>query len=184
MTINKFRTFDLLILSVVAIVIDAVIASFGLFGIRLFVALSFAVMMLGYVRWKKYALFMNALIAIAHMIIHLLLKQDLSIVLAHGMAVMAFSSALIILPIKSRTNTHTDDHLIILKALLCYGVYLVAEWLLMLLFGQSVGILGHLLNHSLNILLTLGLLLIMNHQEDLMTDMTSYLRKKAEREHS
>lgn len=184
LTINKFRTFDLLILSVVAIIIDAVIASFGLFGIRLFVALSYAVILLGYVRWKEYGLIANILVAIAHMVIHLYLKQDIMIVLAHGISVMAFSAAILIMRFKNTLETKTDDHLVVIKAITCYLIYWLAEFILMSLFGQSVHLLGHAMNHSLNLLITTGLLIIMNHQEDLLTDMPSYLRRKDETKHS
>ncbi|MDR4969421.1 MAG: hypothetical protein RG740_07365, partial [Acholeplasmataceae bacterium] len=57
MTIKKFRTMDLIVLTTAAIITDILLALFGLIGIRLYLAISYPIIILCYIRWRKYGLF-------------------------------------------------------------------------------------------------------------------------------
>jgi len=69
LTIKKFMMFDLIVLTIIAIVVDIV----GYFASQtdlkfLYVALSVIVMMIAYIRWDYKALVIPLVIAILHLI--------------------------------------------------------------------------------------------------------------------
>ncbi|MBE0701116.1 MAG: hypothetical protein IH571_05470 [Acholeplasmataceae bacterium] len=179
MTIKKFRNMDLILLTTIAVILDVILGLFGLFGLWLFMALSIPIILLCYIRWRSYGLIPNIVVVAAHFIIYyLMLKNDIVVVLAHLLAMQTLSFALVMLKWNKLKERYKQFYPIALYFMVCYGIMFMSEWLLMIAFGKSILLLSHLLNHSLNILLGLGLMAIIYRQNDLFVDMETYLKEK------
>lgn len=178
MTIQKFRTFDLIILTVIAVILDIVVGLFGFFSIQLFMAISFPIIMLCYIRWHVYGIIPNVIISIAHLLIHNDPEISFMIVLIHAFSVLAWSLTLLMIkykPFKKKKLTYGNASLMFL---IIYIVMITIEWILLSLFNQPITYLNQLLNHTLNLIVGLGLTVIIAYQKDLMVDMKIYLMEK------
>ena len=177
---RKFRTIDLLVLTTIAMVLDVVLGVFGLFGLWLYVALSYPLILLCYIRWPKHAWMPNLAIALTHGLMYLLLGHEPLTVLAHGLSVMTLSVAMLLTTWKPMRQRPIEVGHLLLFYLAAYLVVWTSEWLLMLMFGYQVSLGGHAINHSLNVLLGLGLMVMMSRQKDLVVVMERYMREKDE----
>ncbi|MCR3905633.1 MAG: hypothetical protein NUK62_01200 [Tenericutes bacterium] len=181
MTIKKFRTFDLIVLATAAIITDVLLALFGLIGIRLYLAISYPIIILCYIRWRKYGIYSHLAVVLAHFILYgLYLDVGWLIALAHILALMMFAFILPLLKTKTFDKKRVEMKYNILLYLGIYLIVFFAEWILFAVFGFGLNLINHALNHSLNILLGLGLIMIMAYQKDLMVNMHQYLLEKDE----
>lgn len=172
---------DLIVLTTAAIITDILLALFGLIGIRLYLAISYPIIILCYIRWRKYGLFSHMAVVFAHFILYgLYLDVGWLITLAHILALMMFALILPILKTKIYNRKRVEMKYNILLYLGIYLTVFLAEWVLFAIFGFGLELLNHALNHSLNLLLGLGLIIIMAYQKDLMVNMHQYLLEKDE----
>ncbi len=174
MTISKFRYIELLVFTAISILIDFLIGRYGLFGLRMFFAISYPVIFLMYIRWRKWGLTINALVVIAHAIIYI--DNPPLVILAHCLSILILGLMVFIEP-KIRNKTFKYETI----SLIFIGLYLVmimVEWLLLLIFGQDISLWGHLINQSVNLFIALLVLFIMHLQTDLVTDMETYFIQK------
>ena len=181
MTIYKFRIIDLLILTSIGVLIDLVLGFSGLFGLFTYISISMPLLCAMYIRWGKYAMFSNMTIALSQTIMFLVIGESLLVVLSHLIAVL---SMMLIIPLRQTLGMNKET-LSLLRIwmfyLMIYSVMFFTGWVMSLIFGVSISLANHGLNHTINIFLGLGLLAIMSRQKDLLTDMHQYLLTQAER---
>lgn len=179
MTIQKFRKMDLIFLSVVAIVSDALLAIFGLIGIRLFLSIAYPLIVIAYIRWNKHAIYHNLIIIALHIVIYgLINKVGWPIAILHALAIIGFSSCIIIIGLTKQANQQVG----LLTYMLIYttgflGVFFL-EWILFNLFGYKLNLIGHGFNHVFNYLFGLFILLITSRQKDILVNMKYYFINK------
>jgi hypothetical protein len=180
LTIKKYRMIDLIIWTSIALILDSILASLGLFGVFTYISIAMPILAAIYLRWNIYGLYINLVIAIAHFIIFLLLGNPLSIVFAHLLAIMTMSIAILLKQIKYFSNKEPSLFSVYVYFFSMYMTFLFSEWLLNTLFNQHVPLINHLLNHVTNFLLGLGLLTIMSFQKVILIDMHHYILKQKE----
>lgn len=180
MTISKLRTYDLLIFGFISIVLDVVLGLTGLFGIRLFLALSYPLVFLCYVRWEKYGVFPNIAIMITHLLLYV---SNISEALPHIVGLALLSVTLLFLQWKPMHYRRIPFYAIAVSFLSVYILSIFVEWAIHLLFLDTISIITVFINHVFNIGLGIGLLGIMYSQKILLVQMDRYLRETKEGNH-
>lgn len=102
MTINKFRNFDILILSIVVIVVDILgVLLFKRAEISMYFAASYAIVILAYVRWKVYGLFVHGVQIITHITLYAMITNEpLGVIGIHAISLLGLLVYLAYIQIK------------------------------------------------------------------------------------
>lgn len=180
MTITKFRWIDIAIFSFVAAMTDIAVTLFGLLNVKFYLAISTIVIVLVYVRWHKYGLLTNGFIILVHFMLFGLTTSDWIASGLHALSFIGFISILGWLKIDYYHIKQRFDYLRISSLfLLGYFTVFMVEWGLYSLL-EPTNFVDLFLNHIITIVIGLGLCLIMIYQENLVIDMTYYLRHKNE----
>ncbi len=177
LSLNKLRLIDIVLFTFIAVVIDIVIGLYGLLGLKLFISVGIPTVLFLYIRWGKYALIANGTIIIVHFIVHYV---NLYVMIAHSLGLLSLSLAILFVKWKKLLKRNIAFQHIFLYFLSLYVLMLVVEWFLLIIFNQDVSFLGHILNHSLNIFLSIGLLYMISRQKDLMVNIDIYLKDNVE----
>lgn len=182
MTIRKFRAIDLLIFSVIAAVTDIAVTLFGLLGIKFYLAISMAIIVLVYIRWQKYGLITNGFIAFVHFVLFGITNADWLVALLHAISILGMVSIYGLLQLKQFSIKRTFDfsHMALLF-LVGYTSTFLIEFGLYNLILEPMHIVNHLLNHIITYVVGLGLILIMVKQENIAMNMNDYLMNKDKR---
>ncbi len=178
LTIKKFMMFDLLVLTVMAIIADVL----GYFASRqafafLYIALSIPVMLIAYIRWDIKALIIPVLI----MVLHLILYRG-GTFLAQSIYVLSIlSTALSMIWFKFIRRDGIKDEFILLST-----YYLTAYIALFMFHVLAMAVSGEIqwvtliIRHSVNVILGWLILFIASKQQDLLVDMKAYLKRQIE----
>ena len=177
MTIRKLMIIDMSIFTLLAIIIDFIIARFGFFGISSFVSVGIPLILLLYIRWRHVAVIPHLVISLMYLLIY---QASFLTRLSHALAVMTLAVALVfVMPQSFRIRRFSILKVLIIYVV-SYAVMMFVEFGLMGLMVQSLPLSSHLLNHLFNFLLGLGLLSIMGFQKELLVDMKDYFSTKPE----
>lgn len=178
LTIKKFMMFDLIVLTIIAVIVDIV----GFFASKtdlkfLYVALSVIVMMIAYIRWDFKAFVIPLVIVILHMILYrggTLLTQTVY-------ALSIFSVGLSMIWFKLVKRDQIKEEVLLLTG------YFVTGYLALFLFQAWASYLSGevqwvtlLIRHSVNFILGWVVLFIASKQEDLLVGMKAYLLRSIE----
>lgn len=177
LTIRKYRCVDLLVFTAIACILDGVIGRFGLFGGRQYFGLSTVLVLAMYVRWGKYALLSNLVVAAVNVAVNYV---DLGVAFAHAAGILSLSAALFFLRYSPLSARRPKLGPLSLYYLFCYAILFFTEWLLLGLFGHPTGFAGFAANRIFDVLLGGGLLLLMAAQKELFIPMTPYLLENSE----
>ena len=177
MTISKLRLIDLAIFTGISLIFDIIISQLGFLGIVTYVAVSIPFIILMYIRWGKYALISNLIIATTHLFIY-----DASWLqkAANALGIMALGASLLIMKMKPYSKTRIPFGAGILLFVSTYALMFLVEWSLLQAFQETLSLASHGLNHLFNFLLGLGLTLVLALQKELTVHMDPYLREKSE----
>lgn len=178
LTIKKFMIFDLIVLTIIAVVVDVV----GFFASKtdlkfLYVALSFIVMMIAYIRWDFKALVIPVVIVILHMILY----QGGTFVTQMIYALSIFSISLSMIWFKFVKRDQIKDEVLLLT-----GYFITGYLALFMLQAWASYVSGEvqwvtlLVRHSVNFILGWVVLFIASKQEDLLVGMKAYLLRSIE----
>jgi hypothetical protein len=170
---------DLIFLTVVAIISDLLLASFGLIGIRLFLSIAYPMVVISYIRWHKYGLFTNFIVIIAHLLIYGIIgKVEWPIAALHALSIIGFSSVLIIIALTNQQKQKVSSYIYLMMYTLGFLTVFLLEWGLYNLFGFKLNLISHGFNHILNFLFGLFIIFITSKQKDLLINMRYYLIHK------
>lgn len=178
LTIKKFMMFDLIVLTIIAIVVDIV----GYFASQtdlkfLYVALSVVVMMIAYIRWDYKALVIPLVIAI----LHLILYKGGTFVTQMIYVISLFSTSLGMIWFKLVKRDQIKD-----EALLITGYFLTGYVSLFLIQALASYVSGDvqwvtlLIRHSVNAILGFVIFFMATKQQDLCVNMKAYLLRSIE----
>jgi hypothetical protein len=174
LTITKFRNIDILIFTVISVIIDFVLARYGLFGLRMYISLVLPISLIVIVRWRKWGLISLLAIAISHIFGYW--DNHILVIMAHIISLSVIALAVFLVPkLYWRNKSFANLALIYL---ILYLPMIFIEWALLLLFGREVSITNILLNHSVNFFLGLFILFLVYLQKDLVVDMKKYFINK------
>ncbi|MDO9629540.1 MAG: hypothetical protein Q7I99_06535 [Acholeplasmataceae bacterium] len=177
MTIKKFMTFDLLVLSLMAVVVDVI----GYFAsqsdlVFLYVSLSIPVILIAYIRWGVKGLAINLVI----MILHLILYRGIQVLpmIVYLISLASISISMIWFKITKKDHIKNEILLITVYYFTAYLTLFLFQALAQFLEGGEIQWFTLLIRHSLNIILGWVILVIASKQQDLMVDMKTYLLKQ------
>lgn len=178
MTIKKFMTFDLLVLTVIASIVDIV----GFFASKtdlkfLYVALSVIVMMIAYIRWDIKALVIPVVIILLHLILYS--GGTLLTNLVYSLSLLATSLAMLWFKILKRDRIKDEILLLTLYFITGYLSMFLLQALASYLSGEIQWV-TLIIRHSVNFILGWVILVIASRQEDLLVDMKKYLLRSIE----
>jgi len=179
LTIKKFMTFDLIVLSVVAVLVDVV----GYIATRtdlvfFYMMLSLPVMLIAYMRWGYKALWINLVV----MGLHILLYGTSEILgmMIYLLSILSVSSALIWFKFVDKKLIKNELLLLTLyyvsTYLILFFIQVLAQWSI----DSSIQWVTLIIRHGVNFFLGWVILVIASRQEDLLVDMKSYLLKQIE----
>ncbi len=179
MTIKKFMTFDLLVLTLLAVLVD-VIGYFASLSdlVFLYVSLSIPVILIAYIRWGYKALVINLVIIILHLILYRGIQVLPMIVYLISLA--SISVSMIWFKLVKKNCIKDEVLLITLYFLTAYTTLFLLQAFAQYLEGGEIQWITLLIRHSVNIILGWVILVIASKQQDLMVDMHSYLLKQIE----
>ena len=181
MTIRKFRNFDIAVLSIMVIIIDIVgVLFFKRAQISMYFAISYAVVILAYVRWNKFGLIVNGLTMLCHLILLGILVEDpIGVVLLHTLSLSGLS---VFLGFKTLRKLKVWQFWeVFIGYILTYLVVFFVEYGLLNLFGYNIKLIDMGINQSFNFIFVLGILFIIYKQKSLFIDMRYYFEKREER---
>lgn len=179
MTIQKFRKLDLIVLTMVAVISDLLIAVFGILNISLFLSIAFPILILVYVRWHVYGAITHGVIILSHLIIFGLFSDNgWLIALLHALSIVGFGLSFLIIKTYGK-KTYTPFQYIFLAFVVGYLSFILLSWGLYQMVA-TINLLVVMISHSINLLLGIGLLLLINRQKVLLVNMVSYLIEKNE----
>lgn len=174
MTITKFRNIDILIFTLISVIIDFVLARYGLFGLRMYISLALPISLIVIIRWRKWGLISLLAIAISHIFGYW--DNHILVIIAHTISLSVIALAVLLAPKLYWRNKSFAN--LVLIYLIIYLPMIIIEWALLLLFGREVLITNILLNHSVNFFLGLFILFLVYLQKDLVVDMKKYFINK------
>lgn len=174
MTIHKYRLIDLAIFTALAMILDIILGLQGLFGVSTYLSLSIPILLLVYRRWGIYGLIPNGILAILHVFLY---RDGWTISLANAIGLCTLSIALLWQKHPSMKPKYITYGTLFGFYVFSYFVMVMMEWLCLLLFGHTLSLYALLLNHSINMLLGLGLLSIIYLQNELFVPMPSYIKE-------
>ncbi|PKK99277.1 MAG: hypothetical protein CVV57_03675 [Tenericutes bacterium HGW-Tenericutes-2] len=179
MTIKKFMTFDLLVLTLLAVLVD-VIGYFASLSdlVFLYVSLSIPVILIAYIRWGYKALVINLVI----IILHLILYRGIQVLpmIVYLLSLGSISVSMIWFKLVKKNGIKDEVLLITLYFLTAYTTLFLLQAFAQYLEGGEIQWITLLIRHSVNIILGWVILVIASKQQDLMVDMHSYLLKQIE----
>ncbi len=182
MTIKKFRMIDLAIFSILAAITDIAVTMFGLLGVKFYLAISMAVIVLVYIRWRKYGWMTNVFIAIVHLILFGIINSDWVVASLHALSILGMAVIIGLLQLQFFNIKKKFDFVHMgLLFIVGYLTTFLLEWGLYNIILEPTNFLNHALNHILTIVVGLGLCLIIVYQDNLAIDMDDYLRHKDKR---
>ncbi len=181
MTIQKFRNFDIAILSFLAILVDVIgVLFFKRAQIPMYFSISYAVVILAYVRWHKFGFIVNGAVMLTHLILFILVFDTaVGEIALHVFSLVGLSIFLGYKHIKNLKTWKFGD--VILAYVLTYITVFILEFGLSNLFGYDRNIIDMFISQIFNIVFTLGILFIIFKQKTLFIDMTYYFEKREER---
>ncbi|CDR31236.1 Uncharacterised protein [Acholeplasma oculi] len=192
MTIKKFMWLDILILMVLAIIMDSVayiitdwIRSSSLelpIVESVFIAPSFTIIYLIYHRWKKFGLIPNVIIIILHFILY-----GKQIFISYEYPLMIIASYMIfsltLLSYKWLKVTKIPDWLFhLMNFMVIYILMFLVEYAIGVILGIQLSLLGITLRHTMNVILSSIIIIVMSVQKKLLIDMETHLIKQSKEE--
>ncbi len=179
MTIKKFMTYDLIVLTLMAIVVDII----GYFAsqsdlVFLYVSLSIPVILIAYIRWGYKALVINLMIIVLHLILYRGIQVLPMIIYLVSLA--SISLSMIWFKITKKDGIKDEVLLITMYYLTAYLILFLLQALAQFVEGGEIQWITLLIRHSVNIILGWVILVIASKQQDLMVDMNTYLLKQIE----
>ncbi len=179
LTIKKFRTIDLIVLAIIALIVD-VIGYFASQGALVFfyVTLSTPIMMIAYIRWNYRGLIIN----VVAIIIYTFLYSNFVFVSMIGYALSIMSIGLVMFWFKIVKPSHIKDEILILTLyylsgyLLLFGFQILTQYII----NGQVQWITMITRHSINFVLGWVIMLIASRQQDFMVDMNTYLLRQIE----
>ncbi|MCF7931492.1 MAG: hypothetical protein K9L02_08295 [Acholeplasmataceae bacterium] len=179
MTIQKFRTIDLIVLSLIALIVD-VIGYFASQGALVFfyVTLSTPIMMIAYIRWNYRGLIVN----VVAILVYTILYKNFELIPLIGYTLSVMSIGLVMFWFKIVKPSRIKDEVLILTLyylsgyLLLFGLQVVSQWII----NGQVQWITMITRHSINFALGWVIMLIASRQQDFMVDMKTYLRRQIE----
>ncbi len=171
--LSRFRLIDITVFTLIAVIIDIVIGVYGLFGIRLYISVGIPIIFLLYLRWGKYALLTNVIIILVHFLVHYV---NIYVMFTHSIGLFSLSIAIFLRRWRKLQKKNIEFQHIFFSFFILYAVMFFIEWFLLMLLNQDINILVQLLNHSLNLVLSVLLLFFMSKQNDLLVNMNIYLQ--------
>jgi len=179
LTIKKFMTLDLLVLTLLAVLVD-VIGYFASLSdlVFLYVSLSIPVILIAYIRWGYKALVINLVI----IILHLILYRGIQVLpmIVYLLSLGSISVSMIWFKLVKKNGIKDEVLLITLYFLTAYTILFLLQAFAQYLEGGEIQWITLLIRHSVNIILGWVILVIASKQQDLMVDMHSYLLKQIE----
>lgn len=178
MTIKKFMTFDLLVLTVIASIVDIV----GYFASKtdlkfLYIALSVVVMMIAYIRWDYKAFVIPVVIVLLHLILYR--GQTFWTSLVYASSIFSIGVSMIWFKIVKRDHIKQEVLLLTLYFMTGYISMFFLQALASYISGE-VQWLTLIIRHSVNFILGWVIFMIASRQEDLLVDMKAYLLRSIE----
>ncbi len=172
---KKLLIIDFIVFGLLIIVIDTILAQQVLFGITLYVSISLPLLIVLYIRWEHYAVIMNLVVVILHMLIF---KSPWLVNVLHGLSFLLVISSLLITKLKPFKEEKIK---LLYVSLLYLGLYIVTFFLefgLLKIFLEA-NLQAMLLNHSLNIIIGFLIVLLMYFQKDMLINMNVYIKKES-----
>ena len=179
MTIKKFMTMDLMVLSIMAIVVDTI----GYFASRselvfFYISLSIPIMLIAYIRWGYKALVINGVVVVLHLILYG--TSDLIATMLYALSLMSIGVALVWFKFVPKNAIKHEVLLITLYFLSAYTLLFFIQALAQYSIGLEVQWVTLFIRHMVNVVLGWVILMIASRQEDFMVDMKKYLLKQIE----
>ena len=179
MTIQKFRTIDLIVLSTIAVIVDVV----GYFAsqsalIFLYVALSTPIMMIAYIRWNYRGLIIN----IVSIILYTILYKNFELIPMIGYALSVMSIGLVMLWFKVIPKNQIKNEILTLTLYFVSGYVMLfmIQAFTQYLMSNEIQWITLIARHSVNFILGWIIMFIASRQQDFMVDMHGYLLKQIE----
>ncbi len=176
MTIRKFMTIDLIVLSVMALVVDII----GYFASKsalvfFYVSLSIPIMMIAYIRWGIKGMFINVLAIIVYTIMYQ--NFDLVPMLLYAASVLSIGLSMVWFKFVKKNHIKDEFLLLTLYYLTGYLFLFIIQAGSQLIISNEIQWITLTARHSINFLLGWVILFIASKQQDFMVDMNLYLLK-------
>ncbi|MDR2867593.1 MAG: hypothetical protein LBV55_02925 [Acholeplasmatales bacterium] len=190
MSLNKYRTIDLVIFTVIVSVLDVILLAISVnvinFYLRLYISFSLPLIAMIYVRWHKYGLISNVILMVVHTLaIYFLTGMNLEGFLgglANGLSLGFIALTLWwIYYLKKNANSYNIGNVTILY-LAIYLLMWGSEYGLNVLFGNETSIIAYALFHLLNLFLGYGIMLLVLKTKGLFIYQIEYLLSIQKRE--
>jgi len=179
LTIQKFRTIDLIVLTTIAVIVDVV----GYFAsqsalVFLYVTLSTPIMMIAYIRWNYRGLVIN----IAAIFLYTILYRNFELIPMIGYALSVMSIGLVMLWFKIIDRNQIKNEILTLTLYFVSGYLLlfIVQALTQYIIANEIQWITLITRHSINFILGWIIMLIASRQQDFMVDMHGYLLKQIE----
>jgi hypothetical protein len=176
LTIRKFMTIDLIVLSVMALVVDII----GYYASKsalvfFYVSLSIPIMMIAYVRWGIKGISINVLAILVYTVMYQ--NFDLVPMLLYAVSVLSVAMSMIWFKIVKKNHIKDEFLLLTLYYLTGYLALFIIQAVSQLIISNEIQWITLTARHSINFLLGWVILFIASKQQDFMVDMNAYLLK-------
>lgn len=178
MTIRKFMTYDLIVLTMMAIIIDVI----GYFASRsalvfFYVSLSIPIMLIAYIRWGHHGLLINVVIASLHIILYR--NYEWINLLLYAVSIGSVGLSMIWFKLIKKNQIKDEFMWLTLYYLTGYLSLFLFQILSQYLISGEIQWVTMTARHAINFLLGWLILFIASKQQDFMVDMRHYLLKAA-----
>jgi hypothetical protein len=176
LTIRKFMTIDLIVLSVMALVVDII----GYYASKsalvfFYVSLSIPIMMIAYVRWGIKGISINILAILVYTLMYQ--NFDLVPMLLYAVSVLSVAISMIWFRIVKKNHIKDEFLLLTMYYLTGYLALFIIQAVSQLIISNEIQWITLTARHSINFLLGWVILFIASKQQDFMVDMKAYLLK-------
>lgn|GEM_PF-1295826 len=176
MTIRKFMTIDLIVLSVMALVVDII----GYYASKsalvfFYVSLSIPIMMIAYIRWGIKGISINVLAILVYTVMYQ--NFDLVPMLLYAVSILSVALSMIWFKIVKKNHIKDEFLLLTLYYLTGYLSLFIIQAISQMIISNEIQWITLTARHSINFLLGWVILFIASKQQDFMVDMKAYLLK-------
>jgi len=176
LTIRKFMTIDLIVLSVMALVVDII----GYYASKsalvfFYVSLSIPIMMIAYIRWGIKGISINVLAILVYTVMYQ--NFDLVPMLLYAVSILSVALSMIWFKIVKKNHIKDEFLLLTLYYLTGYLSLFIIQAISQMIISNEIQWITLTARHSINFLLGWVILFIASKQQDFMVDMKAYLLK-------
>lgn len=187
MSLSKYKTYDLIILCVLMVLIDFLIFKLNpgteitengtnVYKFGLYLSLAFPILSIAYIRWGFISIINNMILVIIHYFLWKTVFVNEKYLASYILALISWGLFYVVYILLEKTRKFDMKFNIVLSYILTYILFMSIEFLISnLIFNLKITFLSIIVRNLLNFILTFVIIVIAVIQSNFVVDMKKYI---------